>query len=95
MLHIPGNYSDDLLAGLGLDDPQIEALRELNLLYDRDEGGEFVHAYTNTFADRFFFEIAERRGAYRGFGAPNAPARMAAQAAQRRASGLSARTGFM
>ena len=57
-------------------------MQRLNLLYDRDDHGEFVHAYTDNFEDRFFFEIVERRG-YRAFGAPNASVRMAAQAQYR------------
>jgi 4-hydroxyphenylpyruvate dioxygenase len=81
-LRIPANYYDDIAARWGLDDAALSALREANLLYDRDEGGEFLHAYTQTFEDRFFFEIVERRGAM-GFGAANAGVRMAAQAQQR------------
>ena len=50
------------------------------LLYDRDDAGEYFQLYTAPFADRFFFEIVERRGGYRGFGAANAPIRLAAQA---------------
>jgi 4-hydroxyphenylpyruvate dioxygenase len=57
-------------------------LRHLHLLYDRDPGGEFIHAYTGAFQDRFFFEFVERRGS-QGFGAANAAVRMAAQAKQR------------
>ena len=34
--------------------------------------------YTQTFEEGFFFEIVERRG-YHGFGAVNAPIRLAAQ----------------
>lgn len=48
------------------------------MLYDRDEMGEYLQAYTESFAEGLFFEIVERRG-YRGFGAVNAPIRMAAQ----------------
>ena len=44
-----------------------------------DETGEFFQIYTRTFEDRFFFEIVQRR-AYGGFGAGNAPIRLAAQA---------------
>ena len=82
LLTIPDNYYDDLAARWGLDDAALARLRRLHLLYDRDAGGEFIHAYTETFADRFFFEIVERRGS-RGFGAANAGVRMAAQAAGR------------
>lgn len=57
----------------------VEALRAHNILYDRDGTTEYLQAYTKTFEDRFFFEIVERHG-YRGFGATNAPIRLAAQA---------------
>ncbi len=79
MLPIPANYYDDLGARWALDEESLEALRRLDLLYDREDAGEFRHAYTISFADRFFFEVVERRG-YRGFGAVNAAVRMAAQA---------------
>ena len=82
MLPIPENYYEDLAAKGGLDDAGVATLQRLGLLYDRDEGGEFRHAYTVNFADRFFFEILERRG-YKGFGAVNASVRMAAQAQSR------------
>ena len=58
---------------------QIEALKAHNILYDRDGAAEYLQVYTQTFEDRFFFEIVERRG-YKGFGAANAPIRLAAQA---------------
>jgi len=67
-----------------LDPEFLDALRNHNLLYDRDErGGEFLHAYTETLDQRFFLEIVERRGGYDGYGAPNAAVRLAAQARQR------------
>jgi 4-hydroxyphenylpyruvate dioxygenase len=83
MLAVPANYYDDLAARLGLADGQTEALQRLGLLYDSDAMGEFRQAYTIPFHDRFFFEVVERHGAYAGFGAANAPVRMAAQARDR------------
>jgi 4-hydroxyphenylpyruvate dioxygenase len=81
LLPIPENYYDDLAARLGLDDALIETLRDHDVLFDRDpNGGEFLHAYTGTFHDRFFFEIVQRVGGYDQYGAVNAPVRMAAQA---------------
>ncbi|MCI0754471.1 bifunctional sugar phosphate isomerase/epimerase/4-hydroxyphenylpyruvate dioxygenase family protein [Teichococcus vastitatis] len=81
LLPIPENYYDDLAARFGLEDAELAALQRLNLLYDQDQdGGGFVHAYTANFADRFFFEVVQRRGNYRQFGANNAAVRMAAQA---------------
>jgi 4-hydroxyphenylpyruvate dioxygenase len=53
-------------------------LQELNLLYDQDECGEFLHFYTRTIGT-VFFEVVERRRGYDGYGAPNAPVRLASQ----------------
>ncbi|MCW6508430.1 bifunctional sugar phosphate isomerase/epimerase/4-hydroxyphenylpyruvate dioxygenase family protein [Lichenifustis flavocetrariae] len=77
-LPIPENYYDDLEARYDLPDAVMADLRALGILYDRDEAGEFFQLFTRSFADRFFFEIVERRN-YRGFGAPNAGVRLAAQ----------------
>jgi len=88
ILPIPANYYEDLAAKWGLDDAHLEQLQRANLLYDQDDDGEFLHAYTQTFDDRFFFEIVERRGNYRQYGAVNAPVRMAAQAQRRPESHL-------
>jgi 4-hydroxyphenylpyruvate dioxygenase len=90
ILPIPPNYYDDLGARYGLADEELVSLRELNLLYEHDDDGSFRHAYTDSFEDRFFFEIVERRG-YRGFGALNAAVRMAAQAQRRGGGDLVAR----
>jgi 4-hydroxyphenylpyruvate dioxygenase len=78
LLTVPENYYDDIESKTDLSAEQIDALREHNVLYDRDASGEYWQAYTQTFEDRFFFEIVERRG-YKGFGASNAPIRLAAQ----------------
>ena len=78
MLAIPENYYDDLEARIDLSPERLDVLRANGILYDRDEGGEFLQAYTQNFQNRFFFEIVERRG-YKGFGAVNAPIRLAAQ----------------
>ena len=40
--------------------------------------GDFLHFYTETVGG-VFFEVVERRGGYDGYGAPNAPVRLAAQ----------------
>jgi 4-hydroxyphenylpyruvate dioxygenase len=42
--------------------------------------------YTQTFEDRFFFEIVERRGGYIGFGESNAQTRLTAQTRSARTS---------
>jgi 4-hydroxyphenylpyruvate dioxygenase len=79
ILRMPSNYYDDLAARHGLDDAFIDSLQRRNLLYDRDAAGDFVHCYTDSFDDRFFFEVVQRRG-YRQFGEANAAVRMAVQA---------------
>jgi 4-hydroxyphenylpyruvate dioxygenase len=81
---ISGNYYDDLLARLDIDASRVERMRNLGILYDRTASGEYFHVYSETFADRFFFEIVQRNG-YDAYGALNASARMASQA-QRAAS---------
>lgn len=77
-LQIPANYYEDLDARFGLDPAFLATLQELNLLYDRDGDGEFLHFYTATVGS-VFFEMVERRGKYDGYGAPNAPVRHAVQ----------------
>ena len=79
LLAIPGNYYDDLAARTDLDEDTIEALRELNVLYEGSPAGEFLHFFTETVGDRLFFEVVERRGAYDGYGALNSPVRLSAQ----------------
>ena len=77
-LPVPGNYYEDLDARFGLEPEFLAVLKDLNLLYDRDADGEFLHFYTSTVGN-VFFEVVERRPAYEGYGAPNAPVRLAAQ----------------
>ncbi|MCO4254319.1 bifunctional sugar phosphate isomerase/epimerase/4-hydroxyphenylpyruvate dioxygenase family protein [Pseudarthrobacter cellobiosi] len=77
-LQIPANYYEDLDARFGLASDFLVTLQDLNLLYDRDADGEFLHFYTATVGS-VFFEMVERRGAYDGYGAPNAPVRHAVQ----------------
>ena len=79
LLPIPENYYDDLEAKTDLSPDQLMALRAHNILYDREGEAEYLQVYTETFDQRFFFEIVQRIG-YRGYGAVNAPVRLAAQA---------------
>ncbi|CAM5507755.1 hypothetical protein STENM223S_03053 [Streptomyces tendae] len=82
LLPIPDNYYDDLAARFEFADGELDTYRELGILYDRDDHGTFRHCYTRT-VGRVFFELVQRDGAYRGYGAPNAPVRLAAQHATR------------
>ena len=81
-LPIPANYYEDIEARFGLDQELLRQLQELNILYDRDNDGEYFQLVSRAFAKRFFFEIVERRG-YRGYGATNAAIRLAAQSRYR------------
>lgn len=85
-LEIGENYYDDLDSRFDLEPRFLALLRELQLMYDRDERGEFLHFYTESLGS-VFFEIVERRDGYRGFGAANAPVRLAAQHAYRSSAG--------
>lgn len=86
-LHISPNYYDDVEARFGLEPELSERLKAENILYDRDEHGEFFQLYSGTYGEGFFFEIVERRG-YRGYGAANAIFRIAALKKQIRPDGM-------
>ena len=86
LLPMPANYYDDLAARFAFADGELETYRELGILYDRDAYGEFRHCYTRT-VGRVFFELVQRDGEYRGYGAQNAPVRLAAQHTARRLTG--------
>jgi 4-hydroxyphenylpyruvate dioxygenase len=78
LLPIPENYYDDLEARTDLSEEDLARLRAGQILYDREGAAEYFQVYTATFENGFFFEIVERRN-YAGFGAVNAPIRLAAQ----------------
>ncbi|MFC7401714.1 bifunctional sugar phosphate isomerase/epimerase/4-hydroxyphenylpyruvate dioxygenase family protein [Citricoccus sp. GCM10030269] len=78
MLPVPSNYYEDLAARFDLDTTLLAELREHDVMYDRDERGEFLHFYTRT-VGTVFFEVVERRDGYDGYGAGSAPVRLAAQ----------------
>ncbi|MGB3406937.1 MAG: TIM barrel protein [Jannaschia sp.] len=87
-LQIPRNYYDDLAARFGLDDAFVAELQGLNLLFDQTADAHFLQLYSKPFGDGIFFEIVERRNGYAGYGGPNAPYRVAAQARLMRPSGI-------
>jgi len=84
LLSIPDNYYDDLDARLAPPPDLLASMREYSVLYDRDEHGEFLHFYTELLGSRVFFEVVQRVGGYSGYGAVNAPVRMAAHRRARR-----------
>jgi len=71
-LHVPETYYADLLDRVGSIDEDINALRELNILVDRDDEGYLLQIFTKPVEDRptLFFEIIQRRGA-QSFGKGN------------------------
>lgn len=86
LLPVPANYYDDLAARFEFADGELETYRDLGILYDRDAHGVFRHCYTRT-VGRVFFELVQRDAGYRGYGAANAPVRLAAQHAARALTG--------
>jgi 4-hydroxyphenylpyruvate dioxygenase len=78
VLSIPENYYDDLEVRMDLPADAIARLRTGDVLYDRDGNAEYFQVYTRAIDGGLFFEIVERRS-YAGFGAVNAPIRLAAQ----------------
>lgn len=78
-LTVSENYYDDLEARFGLDPATCDRLHKAAILYDRDDRGEYFQLFSPNYGDGFFFEIVERRNGYRGYGAANAPFRIAAQ----------------
>ena len=73
------NYYADISARFDVPDTELSHLRDLNILYDEDDTGSALHFYSTNFGNGLFFEFIERRGGYQGFGAANAPFRLAAQ----------------
>jgi len=81
LLPIAENYYDDLLAKFDIEPALLAEMRSFGILYDKEpNGGEFFQLYVAPFDDLFHFEFTQRRGGYGGYGAPNAPVRLAAMA---------------
>lgn len=64
-LEVPDTYYDDLLDRVGHIDEDLQRLRGLNILVDRDEEGYLLQIFTKPVEDRptLFFEIIQRKGA--------------------------------
>ncbi|MFA3917045.1 bifunctional sugar phosphate isomerase/epimerase/4-hydroxyphenylpyruvate dioxygenase family protein [Ruegeria hyattellae] len=78
-LPIAANYYDDLQVRYSFSDDLTATLREGHILYDRDGKAEYFQIYSKPIFNGFFFEIVQRKGGYQGYGARNAPIRLAAQ----------------
>ncbi|HSV61520.1 MAG TPA: TIM barrel protein [Variovorax sp.] len=79
---ISQNYYDDLPTRIDIDAALLARLREAGVLLDRSPAGsDYLHIYTESFEEGgFFFELVHRGAGYDGYGASNAPARMASEA---------------
>lgn len=64
-LEVPASYYDDLLDRVGHIDEDLQPLKDLNILVDRDEEGYLLQIFTKPVEDRptLFFEIIQRKGA--------------------------------
>ncbi|RYD75076.1 MAG: 4-hydroxyphenylpyruvate dioxygenase [Sphingobacteriales bacterium] len=71
-LSVPGSYYEDLISRIGAIDEDINVIKDLNLLVDRDEEGYLLQIFTKPLEDRptLFFEIIQRKGA-KSFGKGN------------------------
>ena len=87
-LEMTSNYYNDLQARFGTDLVELDKMKSLNILYDEDADGAFFQFYSQPFAGGLFFEVVQRVGPYDGYGAPNAPFRIAAQKRLQRPKGM-------
>ncbi|WP_448528451.1 4-hydroxyphenylpyruvate dioxygenase [Raineya sp.] len=64
-LYVPDNYYDDLYDRVGKIDEDVQKLKELNILVDRDDEGYLLQIFTKPVEDRptLFYEIIQRKGA--------------------------------
>ncbi len=71
-LKVPNSYYDDLLDRVGPIEEDIEPLKELGILVDRDNEGYLLQLFTKPVEDRptMFYEIIQRKGA-KSFGKGN------------------------
>jgi 4-hydroxyphenylpyruvate dioxygenase len=71
-LRVPSSYYEDLMLRVGKIDEDLEPLKELGILADRDEEGYLLQIFTKPVEDRptVFFEIIQRKGA-KSFGKGN------------------------
>ncbi len=71
-LYVPDTYYDTVLDRVGEIDEDLEPLKELGVLIDRDDEGYLLQIFTKPVLDRptMFFEIIQRKGA-QSFGKGN------------------------
>jgi|JI10StandDraft_1071094.scaffolds.fasta_scaffold09955_5 4-hydroxyphenylpyruvate dioxygenase len=71
-LHVPGDYYDTVKLRVGIIEEDMDELRKLGIMVDRDEDGYLLQIFTKPVEDRptLFFEIIQRKGA-KSFGKGN------------------------
>jgi 4-hydroxyphenylpyruvate dioxygenase len=71
-LHVPGEYYDTVSARVGIIEEDLQVLKKLGIMVDRDEDGYLLQIFTKPVEDRptLFFEIIQRKGA-KSFGKGN------------------------
>ncbi len=71
-LYVPENYYEDVMDRVQKIDEDLDTLKKLNILIDRDEEGYLLQIFTKPLQDRptVFFEIIQRKGA-KSFGKGN------------------------
>jgi 4-hydroxyphenylpyruvate dioxygenase len=71
-LHVPDTYYDDLESRVGPIKEDIDIIRKLGILVDRDDEGYLLQLFTKPVEDRptLFYEIIQRKGS-KGFGQGN------------------------
>ena len=64
-LHVPGTYYDSVVERVGTISEDLETLKSLGIMVDRDEEGYLLQIFTKPVEDRptLFFEIIQRKGA--------------------------------
>jgi len=71
-LYVPDNYYDTVLDRVGKIEEDLDDLKKLNILIDRDDEGYLLQIFTKPVQDRptVFYEIIQRKGA-KSFGKGN------------------------
>ncbi len=71
-LYVPGTYYDTVSDRVGIIEEDMEVLKKLGIMVDRDEEGYLLQIFTKPVEDRptVFFEIIQRKGA-KSFGKGN------------------------
>ncbi|WP_022922900.1 sugar phosphate isomerase/epimerase and 4-hydroxyphenylpyruvate domain-containing protein [Ornithinimicrobium pekingense] len=78
LLHVGDNYYEDLEALYAVPEDQLAAWRSRGILVDQTGRGRYLQLFTRTVGG-VFLEFVQRVDGYTGFGARNAPFRLAAQ----------------